>query len=638
MVTFSELLDRRDRIVAVDIETTGLDYINDQIVSVAFASENSEECVDACPIKIREKINSFSDDTFFVFHNSSFDLKFLEKIGISFNNKIIDTLHLAALSDENRPLGLKDLSIQYFGENSLSAYNKILDWLPEKKKSIKYVSLAPKELLEQYNIEDVRNTRNLFFVLAEEIIKKDKILLSIAPKTLVAKTSEDFYWEELNALEPILRDMEYAGIKLDLNKMQSESERLSKELLDDYAKINELAKNEISKILALRDVKKQKFNWRSTKDLKILLYAYYNIDSHIGGKRMTPKGELCCDISVIQDALTSKNLKDSHREVLETLIKIRDKEKNLNTYIAGILKCSINGRVHSNYRQIGGGGVREARGTKTGRLSSANPNMQNIPSYAKDFFIPDNENSVFIHFDYSQVELRVAAHLSRDPIMCDAFNSKKDLHKILAQEIFKKSEISKEERQVGKTCNFLLIYDGSPQRLQQEIKNLTGIEYSIEECSEFRDRFFARFAQYGRYLKFQKEFLIKNKAVISYFGRVRRLPDIRYINSLDYRKRCVINHPELNYDETRKSVNHALKQGYNHPIQSFAASIMKRAMIELYDAGYDIRNQVHDSITIHYKREGSSEAMSKIQNILENVIKLSVPLVCEGKILNSFSE
>lgn len=272
-------------------------------------------------------------------------------------------------------------------------------------------------------------------------------------------------------------------------------------------------------------------------------------------------------------------------------------------------------------------------------------------------------SKVFFYADFSQIELRCAAHVSQDPLMLQAYRTDKDLHLQTAKAIFNDPALTKKDeakRQTAKTTNFLLIYNGSAQRLKDQLWEEAGIRVSFEEARSFRENFFRLYSNYYDYLQEQRQFLIGWKIVISPFGRIRRLPDLKYFEGLDYRTQEYSGKfaPELQellqgipeeerftkdfqtgekvplttFHLAKRRVGHAFNQGFNFPIQSMAASIMKRAMISLDAQGYDIVNNIHDSIYIQMDEKDIDRESGNIVHTLENIVKLSVPLKVEWKV------
>jgi DNA polymerase I-like protein with 3'-5' exonuclease and polymerase domains len=299
----------------------------------------------------------------------------------------------------------------------------------------------------------------------------------------------------------------------------------------------------------------------------------------------------------------------------------------------------------------------------TGRLSLSNPGLQQLPRQGglRRLFVPP-PGHVFLHADASQIELRIAAHLSRDPALVEAYQEGRDVHKQTAAAMFGVSldKVTPEQRQAAKSANFLLIYDGGPQRLSQQIKEQTGLSFSVDECRQFRAAFFDRYRTYRAYLDQQKANMKRYLAVISEAGRVRRLPDLIYGQYLTweydpetnkqvpyfkgpaalvdklkaelfkYRDRCKTYH-----EVASLKFSHALKQGYNFPVQSLGATITKHAIMRLQRAGFNVICTVHDSVDVV---ERDDSRLAKFTAILNNAYKLRIPLVWDSKVMRSMDE
>lgn len=271
--------------------------------------------------------------------------------------------------------------------------------------------------------------------------------------------------------------------------------------------------------------------------------------------------------------------------------------------------------------------------------------------------------NVFLCADYSQIELRCAAHVSQDPLMLAAYRDNKDLHLQTAKALFNDPLLTKQndkERQTAKTSNFLLIYNGSAKRLQDQLWEEANIKITFDQAQNFRNNFFGLYPTYRDYLSSQKEFLQRYKIAISPFGRIRRLPDLKFYPGLNYSKKEYRGEfqgelesiheriPEKDrwttdwetgkkraltlFDIAKRKVGHAFNQGYNFPIQSMAASIMKRAMIQLFKGGYNIKNNIHDAVYIQMDDKDVDKHQPIVQDILENTVQLSVPLTVEFKV------
>lgn len=619
-------------LIALDIETTGLNPRQDRIHGVGLVSDRGECYVPATHSRLAEILAD--PNQHIVGHNIRFDLKFLRHLGLEIKAQFWDTQVLAQLIDENQKLGLKPLSIKYLGDDSLSDMREMDRACNEA--GVKHVGALCAvdlglthqpyyEVIKRYCIEDCRNTLALWRELSQELSRMDSAMKKFGLK----KTIRHYYLEEAQSTERVLLDMETRGVKIDVERfneykteVESEAARIRANLMetaadridsiedDLYERVLASKKSDKGKAGVQRKSVKQKtaFNLDSNQQLATLIYDKFNVPDKL--RSYTSSGLLSTNDEALAKLQATYEGQDLGR-FLKGFAEYRRVNKIMTTYTGRGKKGMINriedGRIYGRYIQTSDG----AGGTVTGRLSSREPNMQNIPrgSVVKEFFVPDTEDHVFIYFDYSQLELRLAAHLSQDPMLMAGYLSGIDLHQQTGDAIGM-------PRQVGKTVNFLTIYDGSAWRLSAEI------DRPVEECKQILSSFFGMYERYAEYLKEQKTFMRRHGKVISDAGRVRRLPDVIKFKSNIW----------------SKEYRHAIKQGYNFPIQSLGATITKRAMCDLHRAGYDLVTQVHDSVIIQVRRTDVPQAIKDIKEIAENVYPLSVPLVADIKVLTSFSE
>jgi DNA polymerase-1 len=431
-------------------------------------------------------------------------------------------------------------------------------------------------------------------------------------------------------MEKVLAKMELQGVKVDVSRIMEYKKELENEEKTYLEKLDTMCDSHIRRIendlyeqaLSLRKTEAGKkrvevgsekygtqFNWGSNQHIGKILYEGLSVPAQY--KKKTKSGQW--DTSEAQLCEIERVSNGETKTFLQDFAKYKKVQKLLSTYTGddkGLLGHVENGRIYPSFIQ-GGGPV-------TGRLACREPNLQNLPRgypQIKRFFVPD-AGRIFCYFDYSQVELRIAAHLSNDPVMLRGFNEGHDLHAATAKRIFG-SEITKEQRQVGKQINFATIYDASAYRLEALFEG----RYTVEECEAFRKGFFNLYCGYSRYLENTKQSLIRDGYTVSHFGRVRRLPELK------------------EYPKNSKEFKHAIKQGLNFNIQSFAASICKRTMIALYNERYELVTQVHDSVIISLAIDSDlGYNIKRIQEIAENIVTLKVPLKAEVKLLNSFDE
>lgn len=624
-------------LVALDIETTGLNPRRDRIHGVGVFNGTKGAYLNADDVDLRKFLAD--KDNHIVGHNIRFDLKFLINAGMTINCRIWDTKLLAQLVDENQPLGLKALSEKYFGKSSLT--NKLeLDRAVSSVQGRSVADLCRLDLddetepfyhiIKKYCLEDCKNTYKLWFSLIPAIKKLDKAIKS---KNCLASPL-DYYMNEMMPLEQVLLSMELDGIHLDEAALNAYKDKLLAENVKLLAEMSLICAKEINKIeedlyekvletkhtprgkanVQRRSVKsKTKFNWQSSEHLASLIFGQFKIPEKLVEKTAT--GKPSTSESSLEVIFKAHKETDRIHKVLATYKAWKKNIKILNTYTGdavektGLLAHVDNGRVYAEYLQTGRDKEDSSGGTVTGRLSSRNPNMQNLPrgSEVKKFFLPD-PGQIFVYFDYSQLELRLAAHLSNDRLLLQGYNDGIDLHQITADAIGA-------DRQTGKAVNFAMIYDASAYRLTDMINK------PVEECRDIIDQFYGLYQGYKRYLEEQRKFIENNYCVISEAGRLRRLPAIEYepTGSREWR--------------------HALKQGYNFPIQSLGATITKKAMIQLHSMGYRIVTQVHDSVVISIPNDNNVDRrVAEIKQVAENVYPLRVPLKVDIKLLTSLSE
>lgn len=385
-------------------------------------------------------------------------------------------------------------------------------------------------------------------------------------------------------LIPILAQMELKGIKLDLDYFEELKEKVDQEI-----------KNLEEKIFGLIG---KKFNLNSPKQLREFIFKELKIPS--SGLKKTSKGS----ISTKEDQL--KKIQSAH-PLIPLILQHRELSKLKNTYLETLLKLADqNARVHTHYNQTG---------TATGRLSSDNPNLQNIPlqgEWAKALrkgFIPE-KGYLFLAFDYSQIELRLTAHLSQDEKLLEIFQKDQDVHLLTAKEIFNLplEKITPEMRRQAKTLNFGILY-GMGARAFAEAANL-----SLKEAQKFIEEYYRDFQGVK---KWQEEILKEAQEkgfVKTLTGRIRWVPDIVSFQ--------------------RKYRQLAERVALNFPIQGLAADLIKKAMIAVEEAlekeklkdRVHLLLQIHDELIFEVKEEVLSQAEKIIKEKMEGVFPLSVPL------------
>lgn len=399
-------------------------------------------------------------------------------------------------------------------------------------------------------------------------------------------------------LTAALADMEERGILIDRKFLKNLGTRVDHEIEELVQKIYELAG--------------APFNINSPRQLSSVLFETLGIKTY--GLRKTAKGGA---ISTRESEL--EKLKSQH-PIIEHVLKYRELAKLKSTYI-DVLPTLVNPktkRVHTTFHQTG---------TVTGRLSSSDPNLQNIPVQSEHgrevrrAFIAEDGYDL-VSFDYSQIELRVAAHMAGDEKMIEAFERGVDIHRLTAAEIYNLplEEISAEQRRAAKTLNFGVLYGMGPQAFSEA----TG--FSLEDAKKFIQEYFSDFSGVRDYITRTKRFAEENGYVATLLGRKRPMPEMA----------------SSNWQMKRE----AERMAVNMPLQGTAADIVKLAMIKI-DRWVEENNfsrdaclllQVHDELVFEIKKEKTKKIVPEIKKIMESIIKLKVPLVVDIKTGKNWGE
>lgn len=398
-------------------------------------------------------------------------------------------------------------------------------------------------------------------------------------------------------LIPVLAQMEETGIKIDkkyFSEFQNELEE----------KINMLQ----SDIYKLAD---GEFNIDSPQQLGEVLFEKLQIPS---GKKT--KTGYSTNVEVLEMIANNGELTEDKRMIGKKLLEYRAYKKLLSTYIEPIPKLADKeDRIHTTFNQ---------NGTSTGRLSSVNPNLQNIPVRTDDGIrirtgFVSKEGHSLISFDYSQIELRVLAELSKDRHLVQAYQDNQDLHNLTARKIFFKTEedeISRHERSIAKVINFSILYGKTPFGLSKEL----GI--TVQEASQYITTYFEEYPRVRKFLDIVTETAKLHGFVETFYGTRR------YISGIN---------------ATNKNVQaQAVRMAVNTVVQGTAANIIKKVMIELHEEFKNDENikmllQVHDELIFEVRDEFAKEYMKKIENIMENTVKFKkVPLKANGSVAKNW--
>jgi len=392
-------------------------------------------------------------------------------------------------------------------------------------------------------------------------------------------------------LVPVLLRMEQAGVRIDPAQLSAMSSRLTVEM-------DSLADRIYSLVGAAMGADSHSFNINSPKQLGDVLFNKMQLPKPL----KYGKGKV---ISTAQDVLDELA---EHHPVPRLVLDYRQLAKLRSTYLDSLpALVDSEGRVHTTFNQVG---------TATGRLSSTNPNLQNIPIRTalgreiRAAFIPAPGN-LLLSADYSQIELRLMAHFSQDPLLLNAYRTGQDIHTLTASEVFgiPVAQLDKETRSRAKAVNFGIVYGISPFGLAAQL----GIEQ--KEARIYIDRYFERYSGVRRFIDETLETVRRDQAVRTYFGRVRPIPDIQSRN------------PNMRGFAERTAIN--------TPLQGTAADLIKLAMLRI-DAEIIQRKlrsrmtlQVHDELLFDVIPEEEAELRSLVLHEMENVAEFSVPIVAE---------
>lgn len=575
---------KKQKIFAFDTETSGLDVLASNILGMSFCWQEKIAYYirldnnDFKKIVLKKLQPIFQDAKVAkVGHNLKFDYKVLKTLGINLDGMVFDTLLAAYLINYDRGLRLEELAFAYLGYKKLKLED-LLDEKPKRKNDINVLSISP-DKLAWYGAEDADITFRLYKKLYQ-IINGSKSL------ELLQKME--------TPLIPVLADMELAGISLDdkfLSKMEEQFNKNLKKLTD---KIYQVAGSE--------------FNIASPLQLKEIFFDKLAISTQ--GIKKTKTG-----LSTAASEL--EKLKNIH-PIIPLIIEHRELSKLQSTYIRALpeLISAQTKRLHTSFNQTV---------TATGRLSSSNPNLQNIPirtdlgkKIRRAFIAPPKY--ILLSADYSQIELRLVASLSNDPKMIAAFKRGEDIHARTAAEIHKipLDKVDKDIRRTAKEVNFGILYGLGSLGLSQRT------DLNRNEAKEFIDKYFGIYKKIKQYIEYTKNFAHQHGYSQTIFGRRRYLSDI---NS---------SMPMLRAAAERMAIN--------MPVQGTAADLMKLAMIEIHQGLPKVsRNskivlQVHDELVLEVPKSDLKAVAKFTKKTMESVYKLPVPLNVDLEVGTNWGE
>ncbi|PRX52210.1 DNA polymerase I [Salegentibacter salegens] len=561
--------------VCVDTETTSLNALEAELVGIAFSWETGKGFYLPFPEE-REKVQELIEELrpFFedekiekIGQNLKYDIKVLAKYNIEIKGKLFDTMIAHYLINPDMRHNMDILAETYLNYSP----QPISELIGKKGKNQKSMRDVPVEEQTEYGVEDADVTLQLKKFFEQELKE--------------AETRKLFDEIEI-PLVRVLAAMELEGIKLDENFLKSLSDALDSDIKDLEQSIYKEAGEE--------------FKISSPKQLGLILFEKMEL---VKKPKKTKTGQY----STSEDVLSY--LVKEHK-IVEDVLMYRALVKLQNTYVDSLPNQvqKATGRIHTDYVQTI---------AATGRLSSNNPNLQNIPirtergRQVRKAFVPRDENHILLAADYSQIELRIIAALSQEDNMMKAFKNGKDIHASTAAQVFNVNidEVTREQRSNAKTVNFGIIYGVSAFGLS----NQTNL--SRAEAKELIDTYYKTYPKLTGYIADQVAFARENGYVQTILGRRRYLKDINSQNAV-----------------VRGA---AERNAVNAPIQGSAADIIKLAMINIYrklsEGKFKTKMllQVHDELVFDAHKDEVEEVKKMIQYEMENAYKLEVPLDVE---------
>lgn len=564
---------------ALDLETTSLDPMRARIVGFSFSWRAGFACyvpvrgpaderIELTEPEILQALRPVLEDPGVrkVGQNIKYDLLVLRRAGIELRGIYFDTMVAAyLLNPSERQHNLDSLSLEYLRYKKIPT-SSLIGKRGKEQRSMDQVAV---EVVAEYACEDADIAWRLYEVLE--------------PRLREAGLEKLFHEVEMPLVE-VLADMEYTGVKLDLAYLGEMSRQLESELRALEEKIFELAG--------------ERFNVNSPQQISRILFGKLGLPA----KRRTKTG-YSTDVRVLEE------LARQH-ELPRLLLEYRQLAKLKSTYVDALPQM-VNprtGRVHTSYNQTV---------TATGRLSSSEPNLQNIPirteigRQIRRAFIPSSEDHVLLDADYSQIELRIMAHLSGDRRLRESFEKDEDVHTRTAALVFglETEEVTPEHRRRAKEVNFGIMYGMGAYGLAQRL------EITPEEAQQFITGYFATYPKVHDYILRTIERARRDRYVTTLLNRRRLLPDI--------------------LSDNQRVREFAERTAINTPIQGTAADLIKVAMVriwrELRRRGLRTKMimQVHDELVFDVPKDELEEVKQLVKREMEGAIQLDVPVKVE---------
>ena len=559
-----------------DTETTSLEEMDAEVLGLAISFEEGKAYYVNMPTDFEETKSILAEFKHLftsptiekVAQNLKYDLKVLLKYDIQIAGPQFDTMLAHYLANPDGRHGMDILSEQYLHYKPVS----ITELIGKKGKNQLNFRDVPLDKATEYAAEDADITFQLKGKLHKELMDKQ-----------VAHLMQRLEMP----LVPVLADMEMEGIRIDAD------------FLGNYSIELETISKDLEK--TIYNMSGANFNIASPKQMGEVLFDHMKID---------PKAKKTKTGQYKTDEATLQKLAAEH-EIVSKIVDYRKVNKLRSTYVDALPKLihPKTGRVHTSYAQAV---------AATGRLSSTNPNLQNIPirtdmgKEIRKAFVPRNENHTLLAVDYSQIELRIVASVAEDPGMMEAFHAGIDIHTATAAKVFgiEVADVTKEQRYKAKSVNFGLIYGQGAFGLSQNL----GIKRG--EAKELIDAYFEQFGGVKTYMDDTIKYCREHGYVKTLMGRKRFIPDINSNN--------------------QTVVGFAERNAINAPIQGSAADMIKLAMINIHnrfskmDIGTKMILQVHDELLFDVPKTELEEITAVIKEEMERAMPLKVPVIAEA--------
>lgn len=568
-------------VVSIDTETTSLDPMKAELVGISFSFDEKSSWylplghlyLGAPPqLKLQDARDILEDiiedeRILKVGQNIKYDAEVLMRHGLELRGIHFDTMIASYVINP----GLRQHNLYYMAQHYLNHKMITFEEVAGKGKNAVNFSEVELEKARDYSCEDADITFRLMVILDKKL-KEDG--------------NEELFYDLEMKLLPVLMDMEMTGIRIDSDYFKMMSREFSEQL--------KTLEREIYKEAGVE------FNINSPQQLGYVLFEKLNLPTQ---KKTVKTKKYSTDVKVLKKLCAFPN------KTPRLMLRYRTLSKLKSTYLDSLVEMvdKSTGRIHTSYNQTV---------TATGRLSSSNPNLQNIPIRGDEGreirkgFVAE-EGYCLVSADYSQVELRVFAHYSQDKAFIDAYRKEEDIHGITASEILgvDRESVTPEMRRIAKAINFGIIYGMGPQKLSDEL----GID--LKTAKDYIKTYYERYKGVVRYKEEMVETARKKGYVSTLFNRIRYLPDINHSNRV------------IRAEAERMAVN--------TPIQGTAADLIKKAMINIYDRlgkeGFKAKMilQVHDELVFETPEDEADKLISMIREEMEGVYSLSVPLTVD---------